>query len=150
MKPKIHAFAGGLGLLTICIFWTATVASEVFGSIEHIVLVKGAILRGMVILIPALAVAGASGFALGGKWKSPLVARKKRRMKFIAGNGLLILLPSAFFLATRAQAQNFDEIFVAVQAVEIIAGAVNITLMSLNMRDGIALSKRKTAATQSA
>jgi len=147
MKIRIHAFAGGLALVTICIFWSATVTSELFGDASAVVAVKKGILMGMLVLIPAMAIAGASGFSLGKGWKSQAVERKKRRIKIIAANGVLVLVPSAVFLAWRAGAGEFDAVFVAVQAIELIAGAVNITLLSLNMRDGLAL-RRKPARTK--
>ena len=75
------------------------------------------------------------------------MARKSRRMKIIAANGILILMPSAFFLALKAQAGAFDTVFYTVQAFEIIAGATNITLLSLNMRDGMALRRRRKPVT---
>ncbi|MHC2332263.1 hypothetical protein ACVIW0_001552 [Bradyrhizobium sp. USDA 4454] len=58
-------------------------------------------------------------------------------MPFVAGNGILILIPSALFLASRAQAAEFDATFYAVQAIELVAGATNIILLALNMRDGL-------------
>lgn len=146
MKQKIHAAAGAVALLTISTFWLSTVTVELFGTTGQIVLAKTAILYGMAVLIPALAATGATGFSLGGKWRSPVIAKKKLRMKIAAANGMLILLPSAFFLAWKAQAGDFGMGFVAVQAAELIAGAANITLLSLNMKDGIALSRRKRKA----
>ena len=143
MKSKAHAIAGLIALLTICTFWVSTMISEIFGSADQIILVKSTILLAMFILIPAIAITGASGFALGGKWKLPQITKKKGRMKIIAANGILILLPAAFFLSARAQNNNFDAIFIAVQIIEMIAGAINIALILLNMRDGIALAKRK-------
>lgn len=142
MKTKIHAAAGAIALLMVSAFWLSTVVSEMFGGAGAIAAVKAGVLYGMVVLIPAMAIAGASGFSLGRGWKSPAVLGKKRRMKIIAGNGLLILLPCAFFLAGRAQAGQFDGVFLAVQAVELAAGAVNIALLSLNMRDGLRLRSR--------
>jgi hypothetical protein len=142
MKTKIHAFAGGLALLTICIFWSATVIAELFGDAADIAAVKNGILAGMLVLVPLMAVAGASGFSLGKGWRSPAVQRKKQRMKVVAANGILVLVPSAVFLASKAGAGAFDAAFVAVQAIELIAGAVNIALLSLNMRDGLALRRK--------
>ena len=43
-------------------------------------------------------------------------------------------------LAGKAQAGQFDTSFYIVQVIELIAGAVNITLLGLNMRDGLRLS----------
>lgn len=146
MKSKLHAIAGGVALLTITIFWLSTLAAELSGNAATIAAVKAAILAGMVVLIPAMALAGASGFSLGRGWKSPVVARKKTRMKIIAANGLLILLPSAFFLAGRAEAGLLDATFFAVQALELVAGAINITLLSLNMRDGLRIRRRSAPA----
>jgi hypothetical protein len=139
---RIHRAAGILAFLTIATFWTSTVATELSGSHAAVAGVKHAILWGMLILIPAMAAAGGTGFRLGGRSTAPLVAAKKRRMPFIALNGLLILVPAAFFLAWRASAGLFDATFYAVQAVELIAGAVNLTLLALNLRDGFRLTGR--------
>ena len=94
------------------------------------------------ILVPALVVTGASGFRLAGASSEPRIARKKRRMPFIAGNGVLILVPAALYLAFLAARGEFGGTFYAVQAVELVAGAVNLTLMWLNARDGWRLSGR--------
>jgi hypothetical protein len=63
-------------------------------------------------------------------------------MPFIAGNGLLILIPAALFLDRLASRGEFGALFYAVQTLELIAGAVNLTLMSLNARDGLRLTGR--------
>ncbi len=140
MKTRAHAIAGAIGFFTILTFWSSTVISEVFGSYEAIAMVKGAILKGMFILIPAMAIVGASGASLGKGRGEKLVSAKMKRMPIIAANGLLILLPMAFLLEARAAAGNFDTLFYLLQAIELIAGATNLTLMGLNMRDGLRLS----------
>ncbi len=63
-----------------------------------------------------------------------------KRMPFIAANGLLILLPAAIFLAQWASAGLFDSRFYLVQSIELFAGAFNLILMSLNIRDGLKMS----------
>ncbi len=143
MKKAVHAAFGGLALLTICVFWGATAITETFSDPAAIAAARSGVLKGMLVLIPSLAIAGASGFSLGRKWRSPVVARKALRMKIIAANGLLVLLPSAIFLASRADAGDFGAGFVTVQAIELAAGAVNIALLGLNMRDGLSM-RRKT------
>jgi hypothetical protein len=65
----------------------------------------------------------------------PLAARLMQSIP----NGLLVLLPSAYALASMANAGRFDGLFYAVQALELAAGAINITLLALNMRDGVRL-----------
>jgi hypothetical protein len=146
MKAKLHAAAGGVALLTVSCFWISTVAAELTGSAEIIATVKAAVFAGMAVLIPAMIIAGASGFSLGKGWKSPVVQHKKRRMRIIAANGLLVLLPSAYVLAGWAAEGRFDATFIIVQTLELAAGAVNIALLSLNMRDGLALRRKPARA----
>lgn len=140
MKTRVHAIAGAIGFLTILTFWSSTVISELFGSHETIAMVKGMILKGMFILIPAMAIVGASGVSLGKGRNDALVSAKMKRMPIIAANGLLILLPMAFLLESRASAGSFDTTFYLLQCVELIGGATNLTLMGLNMRDGLRLT----------
>jgi hypothetical protein len=142
MLKRIHPIAGLIGFLTILTFWCSTVGAELFGSMEMITTVKRAIPWGFLILVPALAITGASGFRMAGTSPEPLVARKKRRMPFIAGNGLFILIPAALYLATLASRGEFGIPFYLVQIVELAAGAVNLTLMSFNIRDGLNLAGR--------
>ena len=142
MKTKIHAAAGVIGFLTILSFWTSTLYSELFTSHETIAAVKALILKGMFILIPAMAIAGGSGMAMGRKRKDALTKAKKTRMPVIALNGLLILVPAAWFLAGKAAAGEFDSTFYTVQVIELIAGAANLTMMGLNIRDGLRMTGR--------
>ncbi|MGI9424543.1 MAG: CDGSH iron-sulfur domain-containing protein [Hyphomicrobiaceae bacterium] len=142
MKTRIHALAGGIGFLTILTFWTSTVISELLASHETIAAVKQMILYGMIILIPAMAIAGGSGMSMGkARTDAPALAKKKR-MPLIAANGLLVLLPSAFYLASKAAAGAFDSWFYAIQALELVAGAANLTMMGLNIRDGLTMTGR--------
>ncbi len=143
MKLVMHAASGTLALLLICTFWLSTALSEAFMSHAQIATVKTAILYGMALLIPCMITAGVTGAQLGKSWKLPVVAAKSKRMRIIAMNGVLVLLPSAVFLAMRAQAGQFDTLFYGVQLIEIIAGAVNITLLGRNLKDGLSLRKRR-------
>ena len=142
MKSKIHAVAGLIGFLAILTFWTSTAFSELFSTNDTIAAVKTMILNGMFILIPAMVVVGASGMAMGRRRRDAAATAKKKRMPIIALNGLLILLPAAFFLQARAVNGNFDVQFYLVQAVELIAGALNLTFMGLNIRDGLTMTGR--------
>ena len=137
----VHRIAGVLAFLIIVTFWLSTAAVELFGDPAAAVAVKQAILWGMALLVPAIAIAGATGFRLGGKSIAPVIAGKRRRMPILALNGLLVLVPSAIFLAMRAAEGRFDAVFFAVQAAELAAGAVNIALLGLNIRDGLAMTR---------
>jgi hypothetical protein len=143
MKNKIHAFAGAVSLLLISSFFVSTIIVELIGSYAQIAMVKQLILGGLFFLVPLLVVAGASGNSLAVGWKGKWADKKKTRMKIAAANGLLVLLPSAIFLANRAVNADFDSTFYVVQCVELISGMANICLLGLNMRDGVKLAGRK-------
>lgn len=142
MTKTLHPLAGLIALATIASFWSATVLAELFGSAAIIATVKTAILWGFLLLIPALAATGASGLALARGATGGGIGVKRKRMQTIAANGLFLLVPSALFLAMRARAGAFGLDFALVQAIELIAGAVNLRLLWLNLRDG----RRMTAA----
>ena len=142
MKTKLHALAGIIAFFTILSFWGSTLFSEIFVSHETIAMVKGYILKGMFILIPAMIIVGASGMSLGSQRQDALALSKKKRMPIIALTGILILLPAAFFLEARATNGTFDLWFYIVQGIELIAGASNLRLMGMNIRDGLKMTGR--------
>jgi hypothetical protein len=137
MLKIIHPAAGALAILTIATFWLSTTLAEMFASQAIITSVKTTIPWGFLVLIPALMAAGGSGFALAEGRRAGLVGAKIKRMPLIAANGILVLIPSALFLATKARAGEFDIVFYVVQALELAAGAANIALLGINMRDGL-------------
>lgn len=143
MKQIIHRTAAITATLCIAIFFSSTVVVELLGSQESIASVKSLIVfPGLFILVPAIAITGGTGFSLSRGRKGSLMDTKKKRMPFIGANGLLILLPSAIYLNSLASMGNFDSIFYTVQGLELVAGAINLVLMSLNIRDGLKLSGR--------
>lgn len=142
MTRFVHPAAGALALATITAFWLSTAFSELFASQEAVIAVKTAIPWGFLVLVPALAATGGSGFALARGRRAGLVGAKIRRMPLIAANGVLVLIPSALILAYKAGAGAFDGVFYAVQALELVAGAANIALLGLNMHDGLKMKGR--------
>ncbi len=142
MTKLIHPVAGAAAMVTIATFWLSTAIGELFASQAVITSIKTAIPWGFLLLIPALALAGGSGVILAKGRRAGLIGAKFKRMPYIAANGILILIPSALFLASKARASEFDVAFYAVQALELIAGATNITLLALNMRDGLKMKGR--------
>jgi hypothetical protein len=142
MVKIIHPVAGTVALLTIATFWLSTALSELYASEATVIAVKTTIPWGFLLLVPALMAAGGSGFALAGGRRVGLVGAKTKRMPLIAANGILVLIPSALFLASKAQAAAFDTTFYAVQALELAAGAANIALLGLNFRDGLRMKGR--------
>ncbi|HYG45575.1 MAG TPA: hypothetical protein VEA17_21830 [Bordetella sp.] len=129
-----------LALLFVVAFWLSTIVAELFLNLGAVAAVKAGIAYAMLCFVPIMMATAASGMVLGGKGRHPLIVRKKRRMPFIAANGLLVLVPAAVWLHLRAQEGLFDTAFYAVQAVELIAGAVNLVLICRNIRDGLKLA----------
>ena len=143
MPKHAHLIAGFLAPLCMATFFVSTILVELFGSHAAVAQLKSLIVTpGLWILIPAIAAAGGSGLFLSKSRRGRLVDTKKKRMPFIAANGLLVLVPSAIFLNRWATAGTFDTPFYVVQVIELIAGAINLTLMGLNMRDGLRMAGR--------
>lgn len=142
MKPAIlHATSGGLALVLISTFFLATLASELFGTPEQVVWVKTWIVTLIPVLVVLMAGAGALGNLAARGWSGREVRTKKMRMAVIAFNGVFLLIPSAIVLKGWAIEGEFTARFYGVQAVELLAGAANITLLILNIRDGKRLAK---------
>lgn len=142
-QRKIHAVAGMMAFLLIFCFWTSTVISELFLSHASITMVKQNILYALPLLIVCIICCGVLGNKMAGKSQYAPIAAKRKRMPIIAVNGLFILLPSAFYLAFAAKNNHFDGLFYVVQTAELLAGATNLFLMSLSMRDGLSIRKPK-------
>ncbi|NDU86781.1 MAG: hypothetical protein G3I09_01155 [Ferrovum sp.] len=142
MKYVVHAIAGTTVILIIASFWISTLVSEMFLDYSAVTAVKHAIVYGLLLLVPFMAATGGSGFALGKMRKGYLLDQKKKRMAIIGTNGLLVMIPAAIFLNGKAAVGEFDKLFYAVQAVELIVGVVQLTLMGMNFRDGLRLAGR--------
>jgi hypothetical protein len=143
MTKIAHLIAGLLAPLCIATFFLSTLLTELFGSHAAVAQLKSIIVTpGLWIMVPLMAAAGGSGMFLGSLRKGRLVDAKKKRMPFIAANGLLVLVPCAIVLNRWAATGSFDTSFYAVQAVELVAGAANLALMGLNARDGLRMAGR--------
>ena len=143
MKQAIHLAAATIATLCIGTFFTCSIIVELLGNQASITMIKNLIVSpGLFILVPAIAITGATGFALAAQRNGGLIDKKKKRMPFIGVNGILILLPSAIYLDHLAANGSFDASFFLVQGLELIAGGTNLFLMTLNIRDGLKLSGR--------
>ena len=136
MIAKVHKIAGAIATLTIATFWLSTAAAELALGTGAVITVKTLIPYGFLILIPAMATAGGTGFKLAKGRTAGLIGAKRKRMPILAANGVLVLIPSALYLAAKAHAGAFDTSFYAVQGLELLAGATNLFLLGLNIRDG--------------
>ncbi len=139
----IHRFAASVSILCIALFFSATIFVELLGTAESIAIVKSLIVwPGLFILVPAIALTGSSGFALVKSRNGKLVEQKKKRMPFVGVNGIFVLVPCAIFLDRWASSGSFDTYFYIVQGVELLAGAINLVLIGMNMKDGLRMNGR--------
>jgi len=143
MSPLVHAGAGTLALLTVATFITSTLVAELFLDHAAITTVKRSIAYAIPLLVLFVAATGGSGFSLAKRRSGTVVARKSRRMQYIALNGILVLAPAALFLYQKASTAAFDSVFYAVQIAELLAGMLQLALLGLNFRDGFILAGRR-------
>ncbi|MFO1101858.1 MAG: hypothetical protein U1E20_03015 [Methylocystis sp.] len=149
MKQFAHATLGAIAIALIASFISATLYAELSGSASLISEVKTLIVfPGLALLVPSLASTGALGgrlakFYNGDVGAAARLQKKMMRMRVIAANGILILIPCAFFLKAWAIAGDFGLTFYIVQGVEIAAGLTNLTLLVMNMRDGLTLRRER-------
>lgn len=83
---------------------------------------------GFLLLVPA---GGDRRFFLAKEGRAGLIDAKIKRVPFVASNGILVLIPAALFLASKAKAADFNTTFYEVQTLELLAGATNIFLLGL-------------------
>ena len=144
MKSKIHKIGSLVATVCIAIFFTSTLLVELLGSEDMVAFVKSLIVMpGIFILVPAMAITGATGFALAKERKGRVLEAKRKRMPIIAIIGMFILLPAAIYLNSWAAEGMFDIKFYILQAIELVAGAINLTLMIKSMKDGKKLAGKR-------
>ena len=76
----------------------------------------------------------------------PKAYRLSRHMRLTATNGLLIPLACAVFRACHANAGRLEATFFVAQGIERIAGRVNFTRLTQNMRGRMSLHGKRLAA----
>jgi hypothetical protein len=140
MKSFFHALFGIFAILVITVFWISTAVSELFLDHSAVAFVKRSVIYGLFLLVPFLALTGLSGIRLGQGRSDPLIAKKKMRMRVVAANGLLVLVPATLYLNGKASLGRFDAAFYTVQSIELSVGLFQIVLLGLNLRDGFRLA----------
>ncbi len=137
MAYKLHRVFAFLSFFIIVLFFSSTLVVEFFFGFEEIAFIKNKIVcPGLFILIPSIAITAITGNIIARKSKKlELINVKKRRMPFIAFNGIAILIPCAIYLNILASNGIFDRSFYLVQGLELIVGAINLVLMFKNIRD---------------
>ncbi|HCR1107307.1 TPA: hypothetical protein OMU21_004881 [Klebsiella aerogenes] len=144
MIRHIHFYSSLLSALILASFWTSSLFSELFSSAAEVAKIKTTIAYALMLFIPAMVVTAVTGFNMGKKTNNPITNKKLKRMKIIGVNGLMILTPCAIFLSIRASYGLFDRFFYSIQMLEFLVGAINLTLIALNIRDGFRLAQLRT------
>ncbi len=146
----IHKTSALTAFILIATFFSSSLFVDMFASQQAVVMVKTNIFYGVWLLIPLMAITGITGVKMAPKVTSGPIASKKKRMPFVAANGLLVLLPAAYILKNLALEGEFNNFFYFVQTIELLAGFINLSLMSLNIRDAFRLKKPRTHIAKSA
>jgi hypothetical protein len=136
---KIHIVATIIAVLTIGSFFIASLVAEIKGNKEGIKNVKEVILFSLPVMLIAMPALGITGNKLGGKSTNPLIAAKRRRMKFVFMNGIA-LITLAGFLYYRSHYVAIDGVFLTAQMLEFALGLTNLVLIGLNITSGLQLS----------
>ena len=135
---RVHLAAAVGAVAIIGTFLTSSAVTELIGTPAEVRLLRHGVLLGLPLLIGCLATAALTGRRLAGRSRAPVVRRKQRRMQLIAAAGLVVLVPCAVVLNYRALS--------ALEIIELAAGGLNLALLALNFRDGLALARRRRAA----
>lgn len=137
---RVHAAAGLIAWCLIASFFIGSLISELLGSSTWIVLVKRTIFYTMWAMVVLVPLAALTGRKLAGKSRNVIVERKRRRMRWIAPNGLLLLTLGSYLYYKASQGQ-FDPFFMSAQLVELAVGLTNLVLLGLMIRDGFRLKR---------
>lgn len=137
---QVHAAAGIIAWCLIAIFFIGSLISELSGNPTWIVLVKRTIFYSMWAMVLLVPVAALTGGKLAGKSHNVVVERKRKRMRWIVPNGLLLLTLGSYLYYKASQGQ-FDPFFMSAQLLELAVGLTNLVLLGLMIRDGFHLKR---------
>ena len=138
---NIHKLAAICAFIFIATFQISTVISDIFATPAQIAYVKRVILMFVPVLMLSMIATGLTANKLYPGILKGQFKIKQIRLKIAAANGVLILLPAAIVLARWSELGEFGVLYWTVQALEIIVGLINITMIGLNIRDGIRLGR---------
>jgi nucleoside-diphosphate-sugar epimerase len=136
----VHVGAGLLAILLLVGFWTSSAAAVVIRDLALVRTVKHTISAALWILIPSLAATALSGEVLARRRGAPLVRAKRLRARAAMLNGLLVLLPTVLSLEKIVDTHGLVLQFFALQVLELLAGAANLTLLVQAATRGRALT----------
>ena len=143
---RIHLTAA-IGAVTLIVtFLVASAVTELIGNRGDVHGVRQWIVFGLPLLVGCLATAALTGRRLARKSKAAVIRRKQRRMQVVAAAGIAILVPCALILDELTATTSAGSVVTALEITELLAGALNLTLLMLNFRDGRGLSRPRQPA----
>lgn len=143
---RVHVAAAVAAIAVITTFLVSSGVTEFFGGTGDIRTLRHAIVIGLPLLIACLATAGLTGRRLAAGSRSPVLARKQRRLQAAAAIGLLVLVPCALILNHLAAAAAPGSAFAVLEITEFSFGILNLSLLALNFRDGRRIALRHRSA----
>jgi len=139
---RLHLAAAAGAIAVITTFLVASAVTELAGDAGDIRVLRRGILLGLPLLIGFLITAALTGRRLAGRSRSAVVRRKRRRLQAAAAAGLLVLVPCALILDHLASAPT-GPVVAALEIAELSFGALNLSLLTLNFRDGRRMTRRR-------
>jgi hypothetical protein len=140
---RTHLAAAVSALALITTFLLSSVVTELIGNAADVHRLRQWIVLGLPLLVGCLAAAALTGRRLARKSRAAVIRRKQRRMQIIAAAGIVVLVPCALILDGLTAGASNGGVVSALQITEILAGALNLTLLVLNFRDGRGLTQRR-------
>ena len=144
VRTHLAAAVGALALIVT--FLVSSTVTELIGTTGDVHLVRRWIVFGLPVLIGCLATAVLSGRRLARNARAAAIRRKQRRMRIIAAAGIVVLVPCALILDNLTASASAGGVVTALEIAEILAGALNLTLLVLNFRDGRGLTRPRRPA----
>jgi hypothetical protein len=139
--------AAAVGAITfITTFLLSSTVTELIGNAADVNTLRQWIVFGLPLLVGCLAAAALTGRRLARKSRAAVIRRKLRRMQIVAAAGSVVLIPCALILDGLTAGASNGGVVSALEITEILAGALNLTLLVLNFRDGRGLTRRPRSA----
>jgi hypothetical protein len=140
VRTHLAAAVGALALITT--FLLSSAITELIGNAADVHRLRQWIVIGLPLLVGCLAAAALTGRCLARKSRAAVIRRKQRRMQIVAAVGIVVLVPCALILDVMTAGALNGGVASALKITEILAGALNLTLLVLNFRDGRGLTRR--------
>jgi hypothetical protein len=140
VRTHLAAAVGALALITA--FMLSSTVTELIGNAADVHTLRQWIVLGLPLLVGCLAAAALTGRRLARKSRVAIIRRKQRRMQIVAAAGIAVLVPCALILDGLTAGASNGGVVRALEITELLAGALNLTLLVLNFRDGRGLTRR--------